>query len=370
MADILRKLTSGELFAPWTHEASGIVSHLLRGDRRRPQQTLYFSKPCVDDAFDHLWFAWSTPWAGHAWGGRMLGLVDLAKGEMRHFANLAFSDASPAVLPESGDVLWCGSSAVFRRPPVLHSRPQILGRLPWELTRNRFVRRVATQLTLSADGAQAFLDSQIGQRCVMATLDLATGAYEPRFSSPHVFNHAQFSPTDPSLVLLARDDDTDFTTGANTPYDHRMFLYRLDGTLTPLGPAGRGLGHEVWSADGRHIWFVAFGQGVMRVPAEGGEPEMIWPGAAWHMQASACGRYLVADERANRGTDWLVRFLNRVTGKAVEIARMPVPAEDQLHQHPHPRFGARDRVITYTTLVRGRADVAVVPVDSLLAATG
>ena len=371
MDGISRKLAEADtFFTPWTHEPSGIVSYILRGDSRRPQQTLYFGKPCCDDDFNLLWFAWSTAWAGHAWSGRMLGLVDITRGEMRHFGDLAFNDGSPAVLPATGDILWCNGTGVFRREPLARSRPRFLGALPHEMTRNRFVRRIATQLSLSADGRYAFLDSQVGQRCVMGTLELATRRYEPRFSSPHVFNHAQFSPADPELVLLARDDDTDFTTGHSAPYDHRMFLYRLTGELTPIGPSGREFGHEVWSADGRHIWFMAFRAGVMRVAVQGGEAEMIWPGAGWHVQASECERYVVVDHRVSRPTPgYLVRFLNRDTGKEVEVARMPVMADDSLHRHPHPRFGARDRVITYTTLVHGHADVAVVPVDTLLAAT-
>ncbi|MBP0447228.1 hypothetical protein J8J14_20855 [Roseomonas sp. SSH11] len=371
MSDVLHKLTcSGDLFRSWICEESGVGRYLLRSGGGGGQQSLYFTKPCCDDGFNYLWFAWSRANGGHAWGGRMLGLVDLVQGEMRLLAELAFTDGSLAVLPETGDILWCNTSSVFRREPLLRCRPQRLGGLPVEMTRNRFVRRVATQLSVSGDGRKVFLDSQIGQRVVMATLDMETGGYEPHFSSAHVFNHAQFSPCEPDLVLLARDDDTDFTTGQSTPYDHRMFLYRLGGELTPIGPSGRSFGHEVWSADGKYIWFLDFRAGVMRLTVSSGEVELIWPGVGWHAQASRCGRYLVADHRINRGTGYSVRFVNCMTGKEVEIARMLVPTEDLLHTHPHPRFGARDSVITYTTTVRGRADLAVVPVASLLAATG
>jgi hypothetical protein len=133
------------------------------------------------------------------------------------------------------------------------------------------------------------------------------------------------------------------------------------------------VGHEVWSADGKAIWFVDFSRGVMRQPLGGGAAELVWPGTGWHAHASACEHYVVADHRLPEhqgGPAHVVRFLNRVTGREVEIARMPIPAEDRLHRHPHPRFNAADRVIVYTDCSVGPADVCVVPVADLIAATG
>jgi hypothetical protein len=65
-----------------------------------------------------------------------------------------------------------------------------------------------------------------------------------------------------------------------------------------------------------------------------------------------------------------VRFLNRTTGRMLEIARMPeAPTDNTLHRHPRPKFDASDSVVLYTTLVRGVADVAVAPVADLIAVT-
>jgi hypothetical protein len=369
----MKALSADELFTPFAHADTGITSYLLRNPAGHSQQSLYFSRPSCDRDFRYLWFAWATPWAGTALAGRMLGVVDLARREIRTFPDTPFTEASATVLPDSGEVVWCSATGVWRRGPQPEDTPAFCGGLPIEMTKKRLVRRLATQVSINADGSRAFLDSRIGPHCFLGTVELASQGYTPRFSSWLNLNHAQFSPTDPDLVLLAQDDDSDFFTGATTPYEHRMYLYDLNGRLTPLGPSGRGFGHEFWGADGRHVWVVAYRDGVMRVPLDGGEAELVWPGTGWHAHASACERYVVADHRigANKGGPaWLVRFLNRETGRSVEVARMPEGSPDDiLHQHSHLRFEASDSVVVYTTLARGTADVAVVPVSDLVAAT-
>jgi hypothetical protein len=361
----------GGLFKQTTHKPSGIASWLLRNGAAREQMSLYFTGACCDHDFRLLWFCWSRPWAGTAAAGRMLGLADLEAGALRHFADHPFSDGGLAALPDSGEAIWCSGPDVWQRGPDPATRPRRLGGLPHAMVHRRQLRRLATQPTRSADGTRMLLDSQIGARCYLGTLEIATGGYEVVFCGTQPFNHAQFSPTDPCLALVVREDEVDPTTGASTPYDHRIFLWHGEQGLMPFGPPGRQVGHETWAADGQAIWAVDFRRGVLRLPLSG-PPELVWPGFGWHAHASACGRYVVADHRLSErrgGPAWVVAFLNRVTGRSVEIARMPIPEEDRLHRHPHPRFGARDRVITYTSMIRGVADVAVVDVAELLAAT-
>jgi hypothetical protein len=371
-AEVTRRLAACGLFAPVTNPASGVTSWRLRNVPHRAQISLYFTEPCSDDRLRVIWFCWALPWAGSAAAGRMLGVANLVTGRVHHFPDHPITDAGASVMARSGAIIWCSGPDLWRRPPAPAARPQRLGGLPFEMTERRALRRLATQPSISADRRLALLDTQLGRRSHIGTLNLATGEYVPLFCSPRNMNHAQFSPTDPRLVLIARDDDTDPDTGVNTPYDHRMFLFHLDGWLMPLGPSGRQVGHEVWSADGQAIWFVDFRRGVMRQPLTGGPAELVWPQTGWHAHASACERFVVADHRVparEGGPAHAVRFLNRATGREVEIARMPVPAQDRLHRHPHPRFNAADRVIVYTDCSAGSGDVCVVPVAELVAAT-
>lgn len=360
------------LFTRSTHPASGIDSWLLRMPRSISTQSLYFGKPSCDDGLRFIWFAWFTPWAGSAKAGRMLGVVDLEQGTVLRLPDHQFSDGGAAVDAETGDLIWANNRQLWRRAPDRAALPRYLGCLPYEMTHRRLLQRLVTQPSISADGSRLLLDSRIGTRCFIGALDLVDGRYEPWFCSPLHFNHGQFSPTDPQLVVLAREDDVDNTTGVSQPYDHRMFLYRRSGSLEPIGPPGRKIGHEVWGADGRSLWFIDFRQGVMRFDLASGSAELIWGGTGWHAHASACERYVVADQRIgakNGGPAWLVRFLNRTTGRSIEFARMSPPVEDELHRHPHPRFSARDQVVIYTALVNGRAAIAVVPTADLIAAT-
>ncbi|WP_439548013.1 hypothetical protein [Falsiroseomonas sp.] len=369
--DRLRAAAPG-IFARSTHPASGIDSWLLRMPPSVSSQTLYFGKPSCDDGLRFLWFAWFTPWAGSAKAGRMLGVVDLERGTVTRLPDHQFSDGGAAADPATGDLVWANNRDLWRRGPDPEAVPRHLGCLPFEMTHRRLLQRLVTQPSISADGSRLLLDSRIGTRCFIGALDLADGGYEPWFCSPSHFNHGQFSPTDPELVLLAREDEVDMTSGVSEPYEHRMFFYRRSGSFGPVGPPGRKAGHEVWGADGRAVWFVDFRQGVMRFDIASGAAELVWRGTGWHTHASACERYVVADHRIGEnkgGPAWLLRFLNRDTGRSIEFARMTPPVEDELHRHPHPRFCARDQAVIYTTLVEGRTSVAIVPTADLIAAT-
>jgi hypothetical protein len=370
--DLAARLRGSGLFEAVRHEASGVTSWRLRNAPERSQISLYFTAPCCDDDLSLLWFCWAMPWAGSAAAGRMLGVADLREGTIRHLADHPISDAGAAVLPRSGEVIWCSGPDLWRRSAAPDDRPRRLGGLPFAMTDRRPLRRLATQPTISADGELALLDAQLGRRSHVGVLHLASGEYAPLFCGIRSLGHGQFSPSDPRLALIARGDEVDPDTATVTPYGHRMFLFDLDGRLTTIGPPGRQYGHEVWSADGRAVWFVDFGRGVMRLTLEDGGIELVWPGTGWHAHTSACERYVVADHRIparQGGPAHVVRFLNRTTGRSVEFARMRVHAEDRLHRHPHPRFAARDSAIIYTDSAVA-ADVMVVPVADLVAATG
>jgi hypothetical protein len=366
------RTASKALFTSSRHPANGIESFVFNAPHPIGTQSLYFGKPACDDELRHIWFAWFTPWAGYAHSGRMLGLIDVEKGQVAYFPDHQFADGGAAVDPRTGDLIWANGRHVWRRAPSTTDVPHPLGSLPAELTHRRVLTRLLTQPSVSADGRYVLMDTRIGTRCFIGALDTASGRYEGWFSSRLHLNHAQFSPVDPNLVLVAREDEVDPTTGLGTPYDHRMFLYNRDGTFVPVGPSGRNNGHEVWSAGGKSVWFVDFRQGVMRLDVSTGEAVLIWPKTGWHATASACETYVVSDHRIgakNGGPCWLVRFLNRRTGRSIEFARMPSLGLDDQHQHPHPRFSARDRVIIYTTQHEGRAALAITPVADLVVAT-
>ncbi len=360
-------------FAPYTHSGSGITSWVLRAPAAVSTQSLYFGKPSTADDLRVLWFAWFTPWAGLASAGRMLGFVDMDSGTVTWLPDHQFADGGAAVDPATGDVIWASGRHVWRRAADASAMPRRLGSLPYEMVKGRLLKRLVTQPSVSADGSRLLLDTRIGLRCFLGAIDLAEGTYEPWFSSKGHFNHAQFSPGDPDVALIAAEDEADESTGILRRYTQRMFLYHRDGHFHPVGPGGRKVGHEVWGASGRSIWFIDFTQGVMRLDITTGESELVWPRNGWHAHASACERYVVCDHRSSSKQGvafYVLRFLNRVTGKSIQFARMAIPEDDEQHQHPHPRFCAGDAAIVYTMQMDGRAAVAIAATADLIAATG
>lgn len=195
------------------------------------------------------------------------------------------------------------------------------------------------------------------------------------------YNHGQFSPADPDLQLINQDSAVDPLTGDCPNYENRMWLARRDGGAAPIfadaSASGAAMhGHEWWAADGRHVWYIHYGRGVMRVDPFKSTPvpELIWASdTVSHAHTDATESYVVADFQPGAATGISkVVFYNRKTGReAVIVSQMPYPSDAlrPYHVHPHPQFCLKDRYICYTTLVRGRVDVALIPVESLIALT-
>ncbi|HVS53379.1 MAG TPA: oligogalacturonate lyase family protein [Opitutaceae bacterium] len=89
----------------------------------------------------------------------------------------------------------------------------------------------------------------------MFTIDLKTGRAKTILSGTDWFNHLQFSPTDPTLLMYCHE-------GSGWRVD-RMWTIRTDGTENTMIPDEPGrnrimetelAGHEWWSGDGRTIY--------------------------------------------------------------------------------------------------------------------
>jgi oligogalacturonide lyase len=99
--------------------------------------------------------------------------------------------------------------------------------------------------TLMADRFAAHLP------IVLYTIDLATGQSKTLFSSTDWLNHAQFSPTDPTLLMYCHEGPWQLVD--------RIWSIRTDGTHNHLvhqrSMQMEIAGHEWWSNDGKAIWY-------------------------------------------------------------------------------------------------------------------
>ncbi|MDR1283113.1 MAG: hypothetical protein LBK99_20170 [Opitutaceae bacterium] len=387
MALPLRSVETCPLFTPWRDPVSGAVSYILERRAAPLQQSFYYTNPGFTDDGRYLWFYCGFPPAGNANYGRTLAVVDFERQEVRHCPETQFLDASPAVDGRTGEVYWCTGSEIWKRAPAPDAGAQPVNRLPAEIVRGRRPWRIATHLTFSADRKALAIDAEIGREWFVGCAPLDGSPVDIRARPSRAYNHAQFCP-DPrngDLILVNQDFSSDPVTGECPDYENRMWLLRRGHPLRPVFPDAQAAaahmhGHEWWSADGRHVWYIHYGRGVMRVdpfaagPGLNPDPENIWPlDHVSHAHASVDECCVVADCFPGRHSGIArVVFLNRKTGRAVDIvSHMPYPPEPlpRYHAHPHPQFCYGDRYICYTSFVHGRGDLALSPVSRLLEAT-
>jgi hypothetical protein len=362
--DILKS----DLFTPHTDPESGITSYILRRKVAPVQENFYFVNDPMDASGRYLWFYCAFPPALP----RSLGVLDMETGDIRHYPETGFTGASPYVEPETGAAVWAMGPSLWRRGPGANDEVQHLNRLPADLIGDRSITRLATHLTRSADGKAFFVDAAFGLQWVFGTLPVDGGDFALWHRFDRNFNHAQLSPTDPDLVLFAQEHHPDPITGLRIRITDRMWLMRKGEAPRPIFAEPTVVTHEWWDEDGEHVWCIKGGQGTWRVNIHTAEVENLnWPTGAWHSHHHPSGKYVVGDtnQRFYRGTPSTVRFLNRETGRDVQV--IDNPARDDYvganyHIDPHPRFAGGGRYVTFTTTVCGEVDLAVVPVEELV----
>jgi hypothetical protein len=365
-------LKQSHLFSPWKNPETGVTMYILSHKVAPVQEAFYFVNNSLSQDERYLWFYCAYPPSGSASQGRTLGVVDFYEQDVRHFPETQFVHATPYVDTASGEVYWGAGDSLWRRGPGQSDEAVCINSLPQEIVQNRPVHRLATHLTLSADGKEFFVDAAVGLGYIFGSLPIDGGDYQFWCRFDRNYNHAQFSPTDPDLVLFAQENHTDPISGIQTRYDDRLWLVRRGENPRPLLPTPTLVTHEWWDPDGRHAWCIRGREGVWRVDIHSAEVEQIlWKGGTWHSHSSLDGMYLVGDqnERFYRGTPSTVNFLNRHTQKEVQIAsnpEMPGITGANYHIDPHPRFCCGERYIVFTTTVRGEVDLAMIPTQDLV----
>jgi len=363
------------------------------------QQTFYFTNKSQAKSGRYLWFYCSYPPSGDASYGRLLGVIDIEEQRIRVFPETQFSEASPMVDAESGWVYWVSQNCIWTRGPSAQDETVKVSEFPGELIKARRPERISTHLTRSADGKYVSIDATIGRTFYIGAAPLDGGKIEIWQEFNSHCNHAQFSPTDPAVQLLARDWWIDIVDGAASwsdvkPPDNHIWLIEKGKEARPLFPGiNRNHTHAWWDADGVHVWYVDYTKGVEKANIHTGIKETVWPNgnnagvSPWdpstqdrapgvcHAHCDTQSRYLVGDispyqwERGCR-----IAFYNIGTGKEVNIVSdLPLAAltghprgiYERYHIDPHPQFCTGDEYISYTTTVPGYVTVAFSPVKEL-----
>lgn len=371
----MQRIEQSPLFTRWQDPISGVESLILTRRVAPLQQSFYFTNPSLTNDGRYLWLYCAFPPGGDAYYGRQLAVVDFEEQTLRHFPETQFMDASPCVDPNNGEVYWVTGLGIWKRGPRPEDTATQVAGFPKELAKDRRPLRIATHLTLSADKKAFAIDAQIGSEWFLGDLPVnGSSPFRLWQKFDRCYNHTQFSPTDPDLLLTAQDGWNDASTGQKGDTQDRLWLARRGEKARPIFPNAPSniRGHEWWGADGIHVWYIDYDQGTEKVNILTGERTVVWPGRPCHSHCDQNGEYLVSDFNSTERERFRVAFLNIQTGREIDIASSlpPLPyARSAYHIHPHPQFCMNDQYICYTTNAFGSVDVAIVSVAQLLERT-
>lgn len=385
----MKTIRTSKHFIPHCDTVSGAVSYLLKNEAAPFQQSFYFVNPSMTRDGRYYWFYCAFPPAGDANYGRTLAVIDFQEDEVRYFPETQFLDASPFVDLDTGEVYWCNKYGLFKRGPRWDSRTECVAQLPPDLQNKGTVHRIATHLTRSADGTEFAFDAEIGNRSYLGSVCIKTGEFRIWKSFDYCYNHAQFHPADPDLILFAQDYWNDKATGKQygiqtdeTGRRNRLWTIRRgeDPVLWKSEYADGAATHEWWSADGKSIYYVDGKYGAVRIDLETGAFSDMHPGGIWHAHSSADERYFAGDAQITEDGRWYrgcasrINFYNRDTGRQIDIvSENPALYSPEnpcvYHMDPHPQFLAADNYIAFTTTVSGQVTVGISEVQDLVSLT-
>lgn len=359
---------TSSLFKKWRDPISGVESFILNPESMPFVQSFYFVNTSYTNNGQYLWVYCRF----HPSELPCLGLVDFEDDSVRFLPETQFLDASPLIDLETGDAYLISKTELWKISPEHGANPVYLNRFPDELAKSRRPHRISTHLTYSADRESLTIDAQIGNEWFI-------GAFPLNGRPPEIWqkitdccaNHAQFSPTDPELLMFANDGWNDAATGEKHDYAKRIWLIRKGAKAEPVFKENTPMhGHEWWDPDGKTIWYINYGTGTEKVNIGSRRKELVWPSkCVSHSHSDKDGKHIVSDVSAhNLNNECKVEFVDLTRKKAVDIVSSMPTMNDfkRYHIHPHPQFCLNDKYICYTTTVLNRVAVALTPVSDIL----
>lgn len=363
------QLDAHPYFSAWSDPASGERSYILTERVAPLQKSFYFVNSSLSPDGKWLWFEAAHPPAPY----KCLAVVGLDPDhpEIRYFPYASMSAETPVldaegrvyfVMSETADTIW--------RMDVEGTLESVFT-LPEEFVRGRTIRRLGTHLTLSPDGGTILFDGKVGNTWYVATVCLADGSFHLIKEFARHYNHAQFSPTDPTLFSIAQDHWRDPVTGTRFWFDLRIWLMSPDGerfepALPTLYHAPSQAGNEVcheWFADDGTLCWMRYRDGAFEMDMATREVRHVWKRPLCHAHCDPSRRFWVADQSPYAWpTPVQLLFFDRETQEErILVSGMPAPCchRPTYHIDPHPRFIDNGSAIVYTTTVRGCVDLAL-----------
>jgi len=198
--------------------------------------------------------------------------------------------------------------------------------------------------------------------------------YEVMFAKPlYEADHLMISPHDKDLFFFAHEGETFYIPNRLWIYNHRKKdAYNIaKQRLDEKGNVGDCFGHEMWSHDGKGIYFVKYPvsslkpTGICYADVQTAEYELLYSEFKyWHVGVSQDGRYLLADTQYAPFQSEVV-VIDRETGIESVI---DMPHMTAIHPcHPHPQMSPDNKKVIYTALDKegGRTCIKVAYIDNV-----
>jgi hypothetical protein len=215
-------------------------------------------------------------------------------------------------------------------------------------------------LSITNDGRKLGIYWKRGDDWVIGTAQVDTGSVTevaaPGFQEPYpIANHSMINPQYDHLVFFAHEGKTEHIADriyvADTTTHEIRNVFRQQRLDT--GEHVEYVGHEMWAADGEHLYFVKYPQsplkptGVYRVEKWGKEQEFInGDYRYWHVATSPDGRFAVADTIEEGMQVSKIVLINLETRASKLLCELPLWREHP--GHPHPMFSPNSNRVSFT----------------------
>ena len=404
-----KEMFDSDYFETYVDPVTGVVSYLFRSDvfssttKYNTQSAYFSSKDMTDDERFCYFFISTKEQNGQMSTERSARVFDFKE---RKFYTFAGNSGCYPFLDPKKDILYfyvmgnktnggkVRDNGVFYKKDLLNAprKTEELAKIPKAVAPSgSYMSRACSHITLTQDKRKVLLDAWVNNSFIQGLLNLYTGEWEEwsRNYTTHL-THGQMNPKRSDEALFAIDvwEDSNGETH-KIVYDHdgayggqgtypRMQLMKPDGTRTTISPSpdNNYATHEGWLEDGDHVYWCAGGVHIRNIRT--GEYERIYDQRATHCNISTDLKYVTFDNDHPdyyRGGRWKVCFLNRETGKTIDIItqRPAITTKDkpsQLHPDPHPHFVCNNKYIVCTSSDdEGYLRWCITPVDQLIRLT-
>lgn len=193
-----------------------------------------------------------------------------------------------------------------------------------------------------------FLDTENGRHT-----EVYRGGFAPPFQD---ISHVMVSPTDHNKIFFCHEGTTQYITNrlwmaeADTGHVENIFRQRMD----EAGNNGECVGHEMWSPDGRGMYFIKYistsilPKGVWYLDVYTKECRCVASGYEyWHVGVSPRGNLLAADTQIG-GSHSEVILIDQKRGEEIPLV---FAKTNWTHPcHPHPVFNSDGTRVCFETL--------------------